>query len=805
MLIEALPPEALYRRCEPGSLPFETTEQLEDSTEAPGQDRALDALGFGIGIKQAGYNIYALGALGSGRHTIVRQYLERAAAGGPVPPDLCYVNNFEAPFRPVLLVLPAGTGARLQADMAGLIEDLRTAIPAVFEGEGYRNRRQAIDEEFKQRQENAFEKLQQRAKEQSIGLVRTPMGLALAPVRDGEVIAPDAFHQLPEAERQRIQADLEALQEELEQTIRQFPAWDKERRDRIRELNREVTMSAVALGIGSLRAAYEALPPVVAYLDAVERDIIGNADAFLVESEDKGAAPGLGRKGRVAHADRFRPYRVNVVVDSSRWQGTPVVYEDNPTQPNLIGRVEYLAEMGALLTDFNLIKPGALHRANGGYLLLDARNLLLQPYAWEALKRALRSREIAIESPGQMFGLTSTLSLEPQRVPLDLKVVLVGERLLYYLLCAHDPDFPELFKVAVDFDDDMARSDASHLAYARLMATIVRREKLRALDRAAVARAIEHGARLAADAEKLTARLGALADLLRESDYWAGQNHRQRVTAPDVQQAIDSQQRRTDRLRQRALEAIERGIVLIDTEGAKVGQVNGLSVIDLGTYSFGRPSRITARVRLGKGEVVDIERKVELGGPIHSKGVLILGAFLGARYALDHPLSLEASLAFEQSYGGVEGDSASSAELYALLSALAEAPIRQDLAVTGSVNQHGEVQVIGGVNEKVEGFFDICMRRGLTGKQGVLIPGANVKHLMLRRDVVQAVEDGRFRVYAVRTIDEGVELLTGVAAGARDDAGRFPDGSINRRVEDRLIALAERRRSFAMQPEGGSA
>jgi lon-related putative ATP-dependent protease len=459
--------------------------------------------------------------------------------------------------------------------------------------------------------------------------------------------------------------------------------------------------------------------------------------------------------------------------------------------------------MGTLVTDFNLIKAGALYRANGGYLILDARKVLLQPFAWEELKRALRSREIRIEVLGQTLSLVSTVSLEPEPIPLDVKVILLGERLLYYALYEADPDFGELFKVAVDFEDQMARTADNHLLYARMIGTIARQEGIRPLDRAAVARVIEQSARLAGDADKLSTHVHSVADLLREADYWAGEAQHPVIDAPDVQHAIDAQIRRLDRVRERIQEEIQRGTILIDTQGTAVGQVNGLSVLSMGQFAFGRPSRITARVRLGRGEVVDIEREVALGGPIHSKGVLILSAYLGARYASDRPLSLSASLVFEQSYSGVEGDSASSAELYALLSALADFPVKQGLAVTGSVNQRGQVQAIGGVNEKIEGFFDICRAQGLTGEQGVLIPASNVKHLMLRHDVVAAVAAGQFQVYAVETIDQGIELLTGVPAGERDDTGEFPAGSVNQRVEARLIALAEKRLAFGV-PERGS-
>jgi lon-related putative ATP-dependent protease len=623
------------------------------------------------------------------------------------------------------------------------------------------------------------------------------MGFAVAPVRDGTVLSPEDFQKLPEPEQRQTQADIEALQGELEQTVRQLPLWDKERRERVRDLNREVTMFAVGHLMDDLDAKYRGIPEIAAYLDAVEKDVIEHVDAFLPPPAERPAPGSDGRPPRLSDGDRFRRYQVNVIVDGSAETGAPVVYEDNPTYMNLVGAVEHLAELGTLVTDFGLIRGGALHRANGGYLLLDAHKLLMHSFAWEALKRALRSREIRIETPAQMLSMVSTVTLTPQPVPLDVKVVLIADRWLYYLLSQHDFEFHELFKVAVDFEDDMRWDAETTAAYARLIATMVRREKLKPLDRGAVARAIEHSARLAEDSAKLSMHIGDLADIVRESDYWAGADGRAMIEARDVQQAIEAQRRRSDRVRERSQEMIQRGLVLIDTAGAKVGQVNGLSVLSLGSLTFGKPSRITAKVRLGRGEVVDIERQVELGGPIHSKGVMILSAFLASRYAGEHPLSLWASLVFEQSYGGVEGDSASSAELYALLSALADLPIKQSFAVTGSVNQHGDVQVIGGVNEKIEGFFDTCVARGLDGKQGVLIPAGNVTHLMLRRDVVEAAEAGRFRVYAVRTIDEGIELLTGVPAGQRDGAGKFPDGSVNRRVEDRLIALADQRRRFS--------
>jgi lon-related putative ATP-dependent protease len=649
----------------------------------------------------------------------------------------------------------------------------------------------------KEHHQKAFEELRRESEEKSIALVRTPGGLVFAPTHEGEVMSPEEFQKLSQPEREQIEKEMAALQQRLQASLRQAPQWEREGREKVKALNREVATFAVGHLIDELRKKYAAIPPVVEFLNAVQQDVIENVEAFLNPPESPLAAmTGIPQPQQTKSQPFFRRYLVNVVVDHSKSEGAPVVYEDNPTYQNLVGQAEYMAQLGALFTDFGLIRAGALHQANGGYLVLDAVRVLSQPYAWEGLKRALRSGQIRIESLGQALSLISTASLEPEPIPLNVKVVLVGERLLYYLLCQHDDEFNELFKVAVDFEEEMDRSPANQLLYAKLIGQLARQENLLPFDRGAVARIIEHGARIAGDAEKLSLHSRTLSDLLREADYWTRKEGGVVVAAKDVQRAIDAQVRRASRLRERYREEVLRGTLLIDTEGAKVGQVNGLSVVQPGRFAFGHPSRITARVRLGRGEVVDIEREVELSGPIHSKGVLILSGFLGARYATDRPLSLSASLVFEQSYSGVEGDSASSAELYALLSALAETPIKQSLAVTGSVNQRGEVQAIGGVNEKIEGFFDLCHARGLTGEQGVLIPASNVKHLMLRRDVVEAVEAGKFHVYPVETIDQGIALLTGIEAGERDSAGNFPEGSINHRVEARLIALAEKRAAF---------
>jgi lon-related putative ATP-dependent protease len=688
--------------------------------------------------------------------------------------------------------------------MERLVEELRASLSAAFETDQYRTRRQEIEESFKERQEKALHEVQQQGQTRGIALLHTPVGLAFAPMRAGEVISPEEFQKLPAPEQERVQAEVVALQEALQRALHQLPQWERERRTQVKELTREVAMSVVDHLMEELRPAYTALSGVVAYLNAVQQDVIEHVDDFLSPREPPPFAPvDGGPPSPQAAPPSFRRYQVNVLVDHTAGQGAPIVYEDLPTVHNLMGRSEHLPQMGALVTDFTLIKPGALHRANGGYLLLDARNVLLQPFAWEELKRALRAHELRIEWLGQMLNPISTVSLEPEPIPLAAKVVLLGEPMLYYQLYQADPEFGELFKVAADFEEQMDRTPADEWLYARLIATLARCQGLRPLDRAAVARVIEQSARLSGDAEKLSTRIQSIVDLLREADYWAGEEGHSLVGATDVQRAIEAQVHRADRLRERMQEEIQRGTILIDTQGSTVGQVNGLSVISLGQLAFGRPSRITARVRLGRGEVLDIEREVALGGPLHSKGVLILAGFLGGRYAGDRPLSLSASLVFEQSYSGVEGDSASSAELYALLSALAEAPIRQSLAVTGSVNQHGQVQPIGGVNEKIEGFFEVCRARRLTGEQGVLIPASNVKHLMLHHDVVEAVAAGRFRIYPVETIDQGIEVLTGIPAGERDATGHFPQGSINQRVEARLMALADARQAFGLPAGGG--
>ncbi|MBK8905207.1 MAG: AAA family ATPase [Anaerolineaceae bacterium] len=812
--LEALSPEQLYRTCDPNQFEFDTTADLDHAIAIIGQERAVEAIQFGITMNQQGYNLFALGPNGVGKYTAVCRYLDQQAKDKPVPPDWCYVHNFAVEHHPTAISLPAGTGSQLGSDMENLLDELFTVIPATFESEEYQAQRQAIHERLQARQEEVLEKLNESAKQDNVALLKTQQGLAIASMRQGEILNPDQFKELSDEEREAYESRLEKYQAELQRLTRQVPQWSRESREELKQLDEEMaTLAVTPLFAEELKQKYADYPEVVAYLDAVKQDVIQNADMFLrsdganaaaQQNANPIAAMMQARQQLTRESPFFNRYEVNLLVDNSQTTGAPVIYADHPTFANLIGRIEHKAQMGALFTDFTMIKPGALHRANGGYLIMDARKVLLNMQSWESLKRALKAGEVNIEPLEHSLGLISTVTLEPEPIPLDVKVVLLGERTLYYLLYQLDPDFGELFKVAADFEEDMVRTRDNNGIYARFISSLVHREELHPFDRQAVARIIEYSSRLAGDAERLSTHMQPMADLMRESSYWAGQNGRTVVQPEDVEKAVEAQRYRNGRLRERMQEAILRDTVLIDTTGKTVGQINALSVIAVGQHAFGRPSRITARVRLGKGEVIDIERQVEMGGPIHSKGVMILSGFLGGRYAGKRPLSLTASLVFEQSYAGVDGDSASSAELYALLSAMANAPIKQSYAVTGSVNQRGQVQAIGGVNEKIEGFFDICQERGLTGEQGVLIPASNVKNLMLRHDVVAAVEAGEFNVYPVETIDQGIEILTGIPAGEADEDGRFPPNTINRRVADYLESLAETQRSFHQNGQSDS-
>ena len=796
MPIAPLNAEQLYAPCAPELIPYQSTAEVTVAVDVVGQDRALAALDFGTGVRRDGYNLFILGTPGAGRHGVVRRFLAQRAASQATPADWCYVHNFEQPHRPRALRFAPGQGRRFCEAMTQLVEDLQGAIPGAFEGDEYQARRRVVEQEFKDRHEQAIDEIRERARAKEVALITTPGGFAFAPLAGSEVMSPAAFHKLPEETRKRIETDIEQLEQELGERLRRLPQWQKEARRRIRELDRDVALGIVQPAVAELKADFADTPGVTEYLDAACRDVVDNVGDFMTAREE------AGPRMPFASEPSFTRYEVNLLIQHPPARGAPVVYADLPNYPNLVGRLDHQARFGTLSTDFTLIKPGALHEANGGYLLLDAVRLLTQPYAWDAMKRALRAKELRIEPLERAIGLLTTVSLDPEPIPLSVTVLLIGDRRLYYLLAEYDPEFAELFKVAADFEDDLRRSPDTVADLARLLATQVQRDGLLPFTAGAVARVIEHASRSIGDAQRVDVRLNYLTDLLTQADYFARRGNAGEVQAPHVQQTIDAAEERSGRIRERVQEAILRDTLLIDTAGERVGQINGLAVLGLGGVMFGRPSRISARVRPGQGRVLDIEREVELGGPLHSKGVLILSSFLAARYATGEALSLSASLVFEQSYSGVDGDSASCAELYALLSALADAPIRQSLAVTGSVNQFGEVQAIGGVNEKIEGFFDICRARGLTGSQGVLIPAANVQHLMLRADVRNAVAAGQFAIYAVRTVDEGIELLTGLPAGVADAEGVYPDGSINGLVADRLAEYARIRAALAHGGEG---
>ena len=784
------------------TLGFASTEELKALDGVIGQERAVRAVSFGVDIKGPGYHVFALGPSGTGKATMVRKFLERQAPGRPVPDDWLYVNNFEDTDKPIALRMPAGKGCEFRQDMDHIVDELSTEIPRTFESEEYEREQQQIQEDLQKRRQALFEELEQEAQSRGFAILQGAGGVMMAPVIQGNVVTPEQFGQLSEEQRQRIESGRGELQEHLRETMRQVQQLQREARDRMRELDRQAVRYTVEHLIDELKTKYGKFEEVTAFLDRAAADLLDNVQAFKqqrqleqMQQQNPMAAAMAGQQ-----APSYDRYRANLIVDNCNTQGAPVIIEDNPTYHNLVGRVEHQVQLGALVTNFTMIRAGALQRANGGYLLLDARDVLTSPFAWEALKRSLRSGQAKIETMGEAYRAIATRTLEPEPIPLDVKVVLIGDAMLYYLLLNLDPDFRELFKVKADFAVQMDRDGDGVREYAEFIATICREENLRHFRASGVAKVVEHGARMVSHKDKLAVRFGDVVDLLRQSSYWAGKNGHDLVQGEDVQKAIEEEIYRSSHIEERMQEMIKEGTIMIDTEGAVDGQVNGISILSLGDYAFGKPSRITARTYVGSAGVVNIDRETELGGRIHNKGVLILSGYLGGRYALDVPLALSASLTFEQLYEEVEGDSASSAELYALLSSLSGYPINQELAVTGSVNQRGQVQAIGGVNQKIEGYYLTCKLKGLTGNQGVVIPAANVKHLMLREEVVNAVREGRFHVYAVSTIDEGIEILTGKEAGQQREDGTYPEGTVNWAVHNRLRELAEKVKGFT-RPE----
>jgi lon-related putative ATP-dependent protease len=785
LTIAYLVPEADLRKvCEPLDPNFAASEGLPEKKLYLGQQRAIDAIHFGIELGLPGYNIYVLGPLGSHRHGLVDELVKEHAVKKGSPEDWCYVNNFSDPERPRVLSFPPGQGREFRDDMHDLIDDMRVAIPATFESDDYRQQLRAIEEETENEVKGHWKSLEAEAAKEGISMLQTPTGYVLAPIRDGKVIGDKEFEKLPKNERIKIQKRVKKLSGALQARIESLPKIQKRHREKIKALDQNVTAHAVSVLLDELKAKYKELEKVSTYLDEAQQGIIDNAQDF--QQQETPSLPFLGRDSSKLLAQ----FEVNLLTHNGENKGAPVVYEPNPTYPNVVGKIEHLSEMGALLTDFRMIRSGALAQANGGYLILDIYRVLSRPFVWDALKQALLNRCIRIETPGESYGFVSTTSLKPEPIPLDVKVILIGERWLYYLLSRYDREFDELFNVAADLDDEIERDEKNVQSYAQLIAERARTRKLLALSESGFRRIIEQSARLAEDSEKLSMHIRSLDDLLIQSDHWARMRGSSVIEGEDVAEAINKREHRLDRSRNKILEAIHRDVLLIETSGRRIGQTNGLSIVDLGEFRFGHPMRITATTRMGTGEVVDIEREVKLGGAIHSKGVLILSSALTSRYAPETPLSLHASIVFEQSYGGVEGDSASVGELSALISSISEIPIRQNIAVTGSINQLGRVQVVGGINEKIEGFFDTCKARGLDGSHGVVIPRDNIKHLMLREDVVEAVRHNKFSVWGVQDIDEAITILTGVDAA-----------SVNAKVEEKLIRYATLRREFSRKEE----
>ncbi|MEX1254123.1 MAG: ATP-binding protein [Dehalococcoidia bacterium] len=792
-----VPPDDLYRRCDPDQLGFETTADVPPLDGTVGQDRAVNALEFGLDIKADGYNLFVAGPAGTGRNSTLRATVRRIAQGRAVPPDWCYVHNFHDGRQPSVVSLPAGRGRELARDMDAFVAACRREIPRHFESEVYTERREEVAKELQAAREQIFSPVEEEARKRGFTINVTPMGIATVPLKpDGQPMTREEFAQLSEETRREMQAKGDELQSLITQAMTQVRRLEKEANTRLEQIDKAVTLYAITPLLNELRQEYLDIPKAVEYLEHVQDDIVEHLDLFRAVEPEQGPMAFL----RPPVEDALIRYKVNVVVAQDDHGAAPVIVEDNPTYYNLFGRVDYRSQLGAVTTDHTMIKAGAIHRANGGYLLVQALDMFTSPLVWETLKRALRCQEVRIENLGEQFSAIPVATLNAQPIPLDVKVVIVGSPQVYHILYQADEDFRKLFRVKSDFTIDMDRSPDCVGLYAGFIASRVKEGELRPFHKSAVARVVEYGSRLVEHQAKLSTRFIEIGDLLTEANFWAAKDSGDVVQAEHVERAIDQKVYRSNLIEERVQDVIEEGTILIDTDGAVVGQVNGISVYDLGDYRFGRPSRITARTALGRGQVVNIEREIHLSGRIHSKGFMIVSGYLTGKYGQERPLALSASIGFEQTYDEIDGDSASAAELYALLSALSDVPVKQGIAVTGSVNQRGEIQAIGGANEKIEGFYAVCKAKGLTGEQGVVIPRENVKHLMLRREVVDAVRAGRFHVWAASTVDEGIELLTGVPAGQPDPRGRYPADTINRKVVDSLARMSRRAAAARRRP-----
>lgn len=790
-MLKELSFDKLRRECDPKIMSCETTQQLEPLEGIIGQERAVRALRFGLDIRERGFNIYVAGYPGTGRMTAVKDFLEEVAKAKSTPSDWCYVYNFQNSYEPQAIRLPAGQGKVFQKNVADLITEARRVLPKAFESEDYSAKRAATVKAIEEERHSLIEQLNKKAQEEGFVLQSTPMGLLVIPVLRGKPLSDRDFLALSPKVKEDIQKRREKLDEELANAMRQLRALEGKVQQELRKLNRDVAFYAIGHLVTDLKERYKDFSQVIKYIEDLQNDLLENLSQFVKESE-----PSTPLQFPWMKELPFRKYEVNVVVDNSELKGAPVVVELNPTYQNLFGRMEKEAQFGMLTTDFTMIHGGSLHKANGGYLALRVEALLQNPLSWDSLKRALTSGEVTVEEPGERLGFISIKGLKPEPIPLDIKIVLIGNPLLYQMLYIYDMDFIELFKVKADFDTTMDRTEENTLKYAAFVCAFCRKENLKHLDALAVAKVVEYSSRIAEDQMKLSTKFAEIADIIREANFYASQENAEHITANHVKKAIEEKVYRSNLIQDKIQDMIKRNFLLVDTEGKATGQVNGLSVIGLGDFEFGRPSRVTASIGMGREGIIDIEREAKMGGPIHTKGVMILSGYLTEKYAKEKPLSLSARLVFEQSYEGVEGDSASSTELYAILSALSELPIKQNIAVTGSVNQKGEVQAIGGVNEKIEGFYEVCKAKGFTGKQGVLIPESNVQNLMLKEEIVDAVKTGKFHIYQVKSIEEGIEVLTGVEAGTRQADGTFKEKTVNYLVDRRLKNIAEKLKEF---------
>ena len=787
-----VPIEKLHWRCPEELFQFECTTDIEPLKEFIGQDRALDSINFGLAVERPGYNLFLTGLTGTGKAATIKSRIEKFISEKKTQGieyrlyDWCYVHNFSDPDRTKILKLPKGIGKSFRDHMEALLKTLKEEIPKAFSSEEYTKRKQEVMEEHQRKYQTIIDTLEQEAKEKNLMVQLSSMGAAVVPLINGKPMTREEFLSLSEKEKGKIETRRLEMMRRVDETYSRIRDMENELAERMKGIDLKIGEFATFRSFEELLKTYSEYPEVVDFLKEAKEYTLSKLDLFT--QPPVAQLPGMPPMPQV---DFFTAYKVNVFVDNSSLDNPPIIIEPNPNWFNMFGKVERRALMGTYVSDHTMIKPGAVHLANGGYLILNIRDVLLNPNVWEGLKRVIRNKEVRVEDPLEQFSFLTPQGIRPQPVPVELKIVVIGDDNLYQLLSIYDEDFWEMFKVKADFDYQVQRTEESIKAYTCFIRTCCDEEKLLPFDRSGVARVMEFATRTVGDQEKLSTRFGQLKDLLIEADYWAKTSKSEMIRREHVEKAVKEKIHRLDLMAERIRQLIEEGTLMIDVKGEVVGQVNGLSVYDLGTLSFGRPSRITAKTFLGRRGVINIERESQLSGRIHDKGVLILSGYLGWKYAQDKPLSLSASLCFEQSYTGIEGDSASSTELYAILSSLSDLQIRQDIAVTGSVNQKGEVQPIGGVNQKIEGFFDVCKAKGLTGSQGVMIPNQNIRNLMLREDVIKAVQDGKFHIYAVKTIDEGIEILTGVSAGEKKPGGRYPEGTVNYRAEKRLSELAE--------------